>query len=450
MRNFKKISLRLLTFLLCIIVIEGSANALKTGSVKRTLEDMYNQEKNIDCAFVGTSTVMTGCDTAVFDKVLNMNTFNLGTPAQTPMNAYYILREIIKSNHPKMVLLSISPARFYQSDDVMADVIGYNSLRWSLNRAEYFFHAFSFEDYPDALFTTHLYRDRITVESVLSRIPHKSKTEDKSKTSEDITGSGHLAMNEKSVPTGPKYTGKGFFYHYNGNVKGNAGGAWTTDTSKESIKSDEYFNYLKKFSDLCSKNQIELIFFIHPRPVGTVMFDKNAETVYSVVQGFAEDNNLKLYNFELIKPDKFERKDEYYYDTLHLNGIGATVFSNLFADLLLKHAAGGINNEEYFYSSYEELYSDTDHVTNAWIDIVESEGSVLLEGNAIYGKYVIPEYEFLYKKTGEEEWGTINSYSEVSSVTFALEKGTSYIFRVNVRTVGSDAKYEQYFEKKFS
>lgn len=62
--------------------------------------------KNVDVLFVGSSQVYRGFDPRIFNKQ-NINIFNLGSSAQTPLNSYYLLKEYLPVMKPKVVVLDL-------------------------------------------------------------------------------------------------------------------------------------------------------------------------------------------------------------------------------------------------------------------------------------------------------------------------------------------------------
>jgi|GEM_PF-2283453 len=439
MLNFKKTVLRVLTFLLCVTIVENTADVVITGFAEQTVKGIYNRGEIIDMAFFGSSVVMTGCDTAVFDEALGVHSYNLGTSQQPVAGSYYLMKELLKNHAPGKVLFCISFNQMVKIKDTLSIIILSDNMKWSLAKAELYKNEFSAEDYLDVLFPTHLYRDMFTMEAAL---PYLKRFAAK------LNGFG---PGGKSVSAqwekgeGPVYAGNGFVSYSDANEQGRMGKISGKSFAVSDING-ENVDYLKKIVALCEQNNTELVFYIHPAPVGTVIAGHNEE-LYAYFKEFAAENSLALYNFELVKPELFERKDEYYYDTDHLNAKGAREFGEVFAGLLGGRSAGGsVEAEDSFYASYDALYADTRRVTNVWLEAEKAGAAFCLTAGAVCGKTVKPEYQFLFKKADEEGWRIIQDYSPDFTASVPYQSGENDMVRVNARITGSDAEYEQYDE----
>ena len=88
------------------------------------LHEMYSAN-TIDLAYIGASPVYRGIDPAISDEMLNRNTFNLSSSAQTIVDSYYLLKETVKT-HPdsiKTVIFHLSYTGMNDEESQRASVI---------------------------------------------------------------------------------------------------------------------------------------------------------------------------------------------------------------------------------------------------------------------------------------------------------------------------------------
>jgi hypothetical protein len=88
---------------------------LKTGFLKNKIGSRghtfsrlkeVNKFSNIDILFIGSSHAYRGYDTRIFDNH-GYTSFNLGTPAQTPIQTKYLLEKHIKKLAPKLIIIDV-------------------------------------------------------------------------------------------------------------------------------------------------------------------------------------------------------------------------------------------------------------------------------------------------------------------------------------------------------
>jgi hypothetical protein len=89
----------------CIANIERTPGGLGHTLTRYSEIDQY---KNVDIVFIGSSHSYRGFDPRLF-KECGYSTFNMGTTAQSPINAYFLLKRYFKSLQPKLVVLELFP-----------------------------------------------------------------------------------------------------------------------------------------------------------------------------------------------------------------------------------------------------------------------------------------------------------------------------------------------------
>lgn len=112
---------RILAFLLSLCCLYGMAAFVaysldahydtRSGSQKITacqLNDLYALEENsLDLLILGSSHAMCTYDPFAIEKELGLSAFNLGTALQQPDTAYYLLKEVLKTQKPKYLIYDV-------------------------------------------------------------------------------------------------------------------------------------------------------------------------------------------------------------------------------------------------------------------------------------------------------------------------------------------------------
>jgi hypothetical protein len=89
------------------------------GHVQKRLDEA-KETKNVDVLFLGSSHTFRGFDTRIFQKA-GLKSFNLGSPAQTPLQTEYLLEQYLDKLKPKLVIYEVYPITF-SIDGVEASV----------------------------------------------------------------------------------------------------------------------------------------------------------------------------------------------------------------------------------------------------------------------------------------------------------------------------------------
>lgn len=80
------------------------------GHVQKRLDEA-KVTKNVDVLFLGSSHTFRGFDTRIFQKA-GLKSFNLGSPAQTPLQTEYLLERYLDKLNPKLVVYEVYPITF--------------------------------------------------------------------------------------------------------------------------------------------------------------------------------------------------------------------------------------------------------------------------------------------------------------------------------------------------
>lgn len=437
MHNSKMmIAVKLLCFFLMFSVVTSLLNIAVIDSSKsfnqKAMDEFYEQ-KEIDLVYLGSSSVYRSCNPLIFDEVLGMNTFNLGTSSQGVMDSYFLLKETFRLYNPRCVVMNLSYWRLTneeQKDQISSHLV-FDYLKWSLNKAEYLSRAFSINNYQTALFPCYRGRDQLAIRRLVSNITQN-------------TAYANSPLPERTLAELDSITDDYF-------TKGFVRSSYAFEVGRITKPEPLFFSneqvaphvitYLDKIIKLCKENDAELILHIVTQHPGSVQNVVNYDDFDLYIQNIADTNGLTYWNFSFIKPQYLQIEDDMFYDYQHMNNNLSSKYSELFAEILSDYLIQGNKNQSrYFYNSYDEFMQGRNRVAVTWIDKL-TENKVLAES---YAGNLDVEYQFSYAKNEEESEFVIFRQYNGSAEAFLpkLESG-EYIIRVEARALGSTESYEQ-------
>ena len=434
MRNFKYKWFSGIIFIMVFIILSyGLAFALvpKGNYSRMTMREMYSDKKDFDVVFAGASLSNRDINPYIMDKELGVNTFNYAFSQQMFVGTYYSLKEMFNYHKPKLIVLTVDPDNFTSKEEkpiVFLSVSLY--MKSFLNKLEYYFASSQDGSYLDRLFPWRGY----DVKSPLDVVNNIYGKFDSFYTDYPKPGQVEAMENNKNG-----YVGKGFVKVDPSDEKGtlNYDNLKLPPANKNiSDINTKDTEYLKKISQLCKENNCELILLSTPFPTFQILRVKNYFEFDKKVADIAKDLNIEYYNYNLIKPEVFKLKNNYFSDTEHLNTIGAEAFSKSLA-AFVKKRQNGDDMSKYFYKQ-DEYYASIDYVSSAWFNWKKNGSIITLSGDSLHGSKVTPEYQFvlLDSETGQEH--IIRDYDKNPDFVFDSESYKKFKIRVNARAKGSN------------
>jgi hypothetical protein len=118
---------------------------------------------------------------------------------------------------------------------------------------------------------------------------------------------------------------------------------------------DENVKQLQDVLTLCRDHGAKVYLVVIPLSDQRMWRQSGWDTFLDYMQAFADENDVPLYDFNLLKNrwDLFNDKTSYCNDN-HLSEEGAKVFTPVFAEIMGK-AMAGEDVSAYFYDSYEQV-----------------------------------------------------------------------------------------------
>ncbi len=350
MRNFK-IGCKTVTFLciLEILIIICNDWVTEPAYTRLMLHELYEPDEKYTMAFLGASHTYQSFNPAIFDNQLGeCYSINLGSSGQSLAGTYFMLKEFLRLNSPNTVIMEISYPSFekdlYERTAVTEYAL-FDYMRPSINKLCYFFNIFSPEDYANALFPVYRNRSKFEVSKVKENYKKKLET-------------GYYKYKPFGHVDGWNYLERGFvavdWSYENMGFEVNTPYKWD-----ENLIIPDNIEYLKKIFSLCTSKGIDIIAVTAPVPIYAAIQMQNYESVHDYFAEVANACNVEYYDFNYCKADALKRNDNlYFYDSGHMNKIGALEFSNVVCTILKQRAEETFDYEEYFYLSYDEMVTE--------------------------------------------------------------------------------------------
>lgn len=299
-----------LCFLLLLIMVLSRADgvlSIKAFDGLYTMEKFYEQEdESVDLLVMGSSHAFVGVDPGLLWEEFGIPSYDLGGGAQPFWNTYYFLKEALKTQKPRLVVLDAFAATFTEEyGDNGRAVSNTFGLKWSRDKIE----AMKLSAPPDMLSSF-----------LLGYCQYHSRSRELSR--EDFM---------KNKGDDAKYGDwKGSYISTNVNAQ-----EWPADTQTEeriamTPKTEEWY---RKTIELAQSSGLPLLIVVNPYPGITVYH----QAFYNTAADIAAEYGVPFVNFN----QDFDALDldpaTGYYDSHHMNIWGSREFTSQLGRYLKEH-----------------------------------------------------------------------------------------------------------------
>ncbi len=384
-----------------------------------------NGEK-IDMVFAGASRTLRTFDPAVFENELGLNcVFNAASGLQPIESSYYMLKEIIGRYHPTYAVMGVSWDELLESNSTLAKVIVLDRLSGK-NKLEYLYNTFSYDEYPDALSLCYRFRKNFTLEKIRKNLQEK------------VT----LRKNGYSQRLSPPdlYADNGFIYSYQvGDIPNYA------DTRYDPKKIDpEKSEILEKIAELCEANGVRLFLVSAPTTIMMLYRVVNYQDAVDYYSEFAASHRLDYANLNYLRDREEWLGDDLMFDFNHVNGEGAELVSQKYAEYL-KARIKGENTSDLFYKDLAELQQNVNRIISVGADIYISELQASVRISSRQTEGITPLYRILISQD-DENFTLLTDWTEKTDFVFDVSaySGTAHFLIEAMSTTGEPGKSIKY------
>ncbi len=274
--------------------------------------EYYGEEKNHEVIFIGDCEVYANFSPMVLYEQEGIISYVRGNSQQLIWQSYYMLKETLKYETPKVVVFNVNSMRYSEPVSEAYNRLAIDKMKWSKEKVDIIKASMteeeSFLSYLIPLLRYHSRFDKLTSEDFKYLLKTKNNTYN-----------GFLI--NKNVKPLENLPTKRRLANYN--------------------FSENCYEYLNKITELCKQNNIKLVLIKAPS-VYPYWYDEYEEQI----QKYAKENNLDYYNFkEKVQEIGIDYSADTYDGGLHLNLEGATKLSKYFSKIL---------KEKYRLTDYRE------------------------------------------------------------------------------------------------
>lgn len=265
------------------------------------VSEYYREVKNHDVLFVGDCEVYENFSPKVLWEEYGINSYIRGSAAQFIGHSYYLLKEMLREERPKVVVYNVLAMKYETPQKESYNRMTLDGMRWTREKV-------------DAIYSSMLSKEKF-IEYVFPILRFHSRWSELSKQDfeylfhkDQVSHNGYL-MNVDiravgKVPKGPPLNKYEF--------------------------SESSYRYLDKMVELCREKEVELVLIKAP-----VLYPYWYKEWDEQIKKYAKQHDLRYINFlDRIKEVGLDFKTDTYDGGLHLNLYGAEKMSRYFGRFL--------------------------------------------------------------------------------------------------------------------
>ncbi len=286
-----------------------------------TMKDLYAQEENsIDVLMLGSSHCGMNLDAETFWKEYGIASYALWGSVQPFWNSYHFLKEALKTQKPKVVLLETYAATldFEYSDDAR-QVTNVSGMKWSRNKLEAIKVSAPKERWKDLILGMPLYHSRYS-----------------ELTKDDFMHFPWSPSQINSKGTGVRYGTADF------ELKD------VSTISEVRPIHEKQEKYLRKIIEVCETENIPLVLITTP-----TVKRVEEQPYHNYVALIAEECNIPYYNFNLMDSETGFEAEDFWNDGSHINTKGARKVSSYLGKILKEKYELPDHRGDENYSSWD-------------------------------------------------------------------------------------------------
>lgn len=306
MKNILKAIVILTIFIIIFIFLNmlfqpKYATSLVEGSM---IAEYYDEPKDHEVIFIGDCEVYANFSPMVMYEEEGIKAYVRGSSQQMIWQSYYILKETLKYETPKVVVFNVNSMRYGKDSKEVSEAynrLTIDNMKWSKEKMEIIKESMldeeTFLSYVFPILRYHSRYDKLTKEDFEYLIKDKKVTHNGFLINKNVKG-------VENLPTKRKLANYEF--------------------------SKECYEFLDKITELCKENGIKLVLIKAPS-----VYPYWYEEYNEQIREYAKKNNIDFYNLvEEAENIGLDYSIDTYDGGLHLNLQGATKLSKYFSKIL--------------------------------------------------------------------------------------------------------------------
>lgn len=400
------------------------------------LEMIEKSDYDSMVVFVGASRVYRTFVPKIFEEAWNVDcVLNAGSSSQPICGTYYELKDLVERVHPQKVYIGVTVDQLTENpaENLQGRLIVYDRLNLK-NRFLMGLKCFNFEE-REYFLNAYRYKDRLTKKKIKKHLKKVKKLK---------------AANYKDNPKKNEYyADKGFVYNKDSFKTGTMKITEGADFSDDLIIK-ENLTYLDKCVDLCKKNNIEVHLVSGVTTVMRMYVSAGYQKSVDFYTEYAKKKGIRYYNLNFLKDREKNLPDEMMHDYNHLNGEGANITSEIFAEIVKKEEAGE-DISSYFYKDLDDFKKDVKRIVAVNADIQEDkdkENVLHLQLTSLQNDDVKPRYRVSVRYSKGENYQVLSDWNESKKAEVKVAKKSGYTIRVEAgaenKELGTACRYYKF------
>ncbi len=332
--NFKRnffIIIKLLIFISIVVLIlniignhfEDISNKNQSSTyAKQALNTFYAETKQVDLIFLGSSHSYCTFDPEYFDMHTNLYSYQLGTPLQHPDTSYYMMKEILNYQKPKILVFEIYWDMIDDKFELKQADMYLSALKNDILKEEYIKNVFPLNEKVKYYFKPTRYQQD-------AFFYYNKKLTDfiqDNKVNIDIVKQNYVEYyKDRGFLYTEKVISKEEFYETN-QFRNLDGKTWNMDKAQK--------DYIIKLKNLCDENDIKVYFITAPIANISMEYIKNYNLIHDKVSNLAKELNVDYIDYNIINKQENLLSNDDFCDDAHLNIKGATIIQEHFINWL--------------------------------------------------------------------------------------------------------------------
>lgn len=378
--------IKVIAFALIAILLVGAVyGALRwkdtTGDYLSSFDQLYATDNDlIDVVFVGSSRCYDSAGPAFYWENAGISAFDMSVSGQDRDSSYHHLKELLKTQKPKVVFLELYGLYFEKNTMIGNIYRNLMSMKPSLNSVQLVRDQVS------------KYGDKSDIPEYIARFPIVHTRYRELKKNDFVTYEPNKFLRGEHV-TWEKNT----IDYY---------GAFDYPVEPGALQEDR-IEWLDKMYELSQKEGFELILYVAPYQVS-----KNEQAMFDAAAEYADAHRIRMIDFNRCEDVSFDIAEDFF-DSAHCNAYGAKKIAGYLTGLLVEdydledHRGDARYYQwdrdlEYVYRQKDIYEAGASETCDAFMQKAASLDDVTfiisLEGE--YGRYYNDEYYELFKGLG--------------------------------------------------